>query len=161
MKKCLRIAVILLSLLLFAGCSEKPADGSKIDEGSITEVEGLVFRAEQEEYGGALSSLTLTVENNTGDEVTYGEAYTAQRFEDGEWKTVPFGKDGGWFIEIAYKLPDGESAEVVIDLAKQHSEALSDGRYRIIKNFYLSAERAEDGSKVLATLAAEFTVSEQ
>lgn len=151
---------ILVFLLLFASCSEKPADGSKIDEGSITEVEGLVFKAEQEEYGGALSEITLTVENNTGDEVTYGEAYTAQRFEDGEWKTVPFGKDGGWFIEIAYLLPDGESAKVVIDLAKQHSEAFSEGRYRIIKDFYLSAETASDGSKAKATLAAEFTISE-
>lgn len=91
--------------------------------------------------------LTLRITNNTEESIYYGEDYSLQRLEDGEYVDVAPVEDFCW-ADIAYVLEPGESSEVNCNLIYYDNEdSFEAGSYRLIKS----------GLTADFTVAAEWT----
>lgn len=108
----------------------------KADEQTAEGPEGLTMTVE--DIG--TSGITVRIANNSGEEFSYGEYFSLQKQIDGQWYTIPVREDNVGFQDIAYILPDGESASETYNLNIYGT--LEPGTYRL----------------VVETLSAEFLV---
>lgn len=82
-------------------------------------------------------SLTLEFTNDTENELTYGEYYLLEAFneENAAWESVAIKNDVG-FIDIAYIIESNGISRNSVDLATIYGNLLK-GKYRIVKEINL------------------------
>lgn len=85
----------------------------------------------------------IEIINRSGRELSTGEWYCIQRFENGTWNDLEERTDGLSINSIAYRIPNGETI-VLPTMWKTWYGELPQGKYRIIKEVYVSlAERMD------------------
>ncbi len=85
------------------------------------------------------TGMTFILENETEQEMMYGDAFTVQVLREGQWEDVAYTQAVA-FHDIAYNLPAQSITEsITLDWRKFYG-VLPDGEYRIIKDIY-----TEDG----------------
>lgn len=89
----------------------------------------VVMTAAQPTYALSTQQVTVTLTNNTRQEVTTGYHYSIDRQTGNGWENIPLNIA---FIEVAIILQPGEAHDFEIDL--HHSEhSYTAGRYRVVK----------------------------
>ncbi len=85
-------------------------------------------------------SATLEISNEAGEEVSYGETYELECYDDktGDWVAVPL-KNEVAYEEIAYIVPEGEAVTCVVDWSEAYG-SLSEGTYRMVKEIWYCEE---------------------
>lgn len=117
------------------GTSQEPVDNSEEDlkENSRIEKLGLSLVVTECTNTGA----TLVFRQNGGSptgELTFGEVYSIERWEDGEWGDVPVVITGNYAFNMpAYIIPLGGDREFQVDWEWLYGE-LDPGEYRIRKD---------------------------
>lgn len=100
---------------------------------------------------------TFILKNNTDKEYWYGEAWSVEKLENGNWKEFEtLTGDPLTWNAIAYTLKANEEKEIVIDWSYGYGE-LEDGEYRLVKSTFKEEDRPIDESKKLY-LYAEFII---
>lgn len=121
MKKMLSLVLATILILLFlSGCQSKNIPN---------EIELFMKK-------GTLSStgVTLVVKNNSDFYFTYGADYGIEKYENGKWVQLADPENYA-VITIAYLLlPYSSSEEIKLDWEWRYGK-LSEGEYRIVKNF--------------------------
>lgn len=82
------------------------------------------------------TSAKLILKNDNGNDITFGEYYEIEVFQEDEWHKINVEVS---FIEIAYLLKPSDSFEFNLDWGEIYGK-LPSGKYRIIKEVYLEAE---------------------
>ena len=95
----------------------------KIDENIVLQVKENTITTK-----GAI----FIIKNTTDEEYIYGQPYTIEKLEDGNWKELETPSPLTWNA-IAYTLKAGEEKELNIDWSLGYGE-LKSGTYRLIKN---------------------------
>ncbi len=140
-------------VLLIASLSMSLAGCASSDEETETETD---IAADEEDYGIMTLPLyiglsvesiddgvaTVKIENRSGYEIEYDNAFSLERAEGDEWVTLQPEEEIA-FEDVAYVLPDLEDAEVKCDL-NPYGE-LEDGHYRIEKDDIYAEFELEDG----------------
>ncbi|MCC8150005.1 MAG: hypothetical protein LIO96_00675 [Lachnospiraceae bacterium] len=85
-------------------------------------------------------SVTLEISNEAGEEVSYGEAYELECYDEetGIWTAVP-PENEIMYGEIAYIVPDGENVTCAVDWSDVYG-SLSAGTYRLVKEIWYCEE---------------------
>ena len=133
MKKVISLALALITLLFcLVGCNDSK-DIVLTDEDIHTDYAGVYLTLSSVDDSGEYKKLNAVWHNETFKEVTYGEGYKIEYFEDGEWKSVLKGEH--IVMSIAYLLEAKDTKE------KSYSTELFDlskeGTYRLISDFSL------------------------
>ena len=84
----------------------------------------------------------IEIVNQTGSDISTGEWYSLQRYEDGEWHRLDELIDGIW-KEVEYYIPSGETAVFPTNWKTWFGE-LPPGEYRIVKEVYVHSEESID-----------------
>ncbi|MCD8149578.1 MAG: hypothetical protein LUE92_08445, partial [Clostridiales bacterium] len=81
-------------------------------------------------------SVTLEISNEAGEEVSYGEAYELECYDEevGIWTVVP-PENEIMYGEIDYNVPDGEIVICEVDWSDAYG-SLSAGTYRLVKEIW-------------------------
>lgn len=78
---------------------------------------------------------TMSIENNTGHDISFGEEYSIQKYDGGNWKNITaIYNDNDW-NDMLYIVENGVPAEFRIYWAETYGE-LDSGSYRIKKVFF-------------------------
>ena len=77
-------------------------------------------------------SLTMIMENNSNKDLSYGNPYSIEKYENGYWKSAPIINDL-FFTLPAFGLKKGESKELSINW--EYGYGKLQGKYRIVKSF--------------------------
>ncbi len=100
------------------------------------------------------TEITLTIENHTENQYTYGEAFSVETFIDGTWISVE--DTPTHFTDIGYTLDPNQTSEKTYSWEIK----LPSGTYRITKEFdqisFKSEEAIEFGKKYIVSF--EFTI---
>lgn len=102
------------------------ASGGKLTVAQFIPIE---MSAEEESCPEGTETITVAIQNNTGDEASYDAVFALEAYLKGKWTAVPF---EGTFEEWAGVLPAGGSAYCEVDLA-QVGETLVPAQYRVVK----------------------------
>lgn len=87
--------------------------------------------------------VTAVIDNQSGQEIMYGEDYSLRKKIDGKWYDLPLVKTNIGFNAVGIYLPDLEQHTVTCDL-KIFGE-LEEGEYMLVKSDGLEAEFSLDG----------------
>lgn len=100
---------------------------------------------------------TFIIKNNTDKKYWYGEAWSVEKLENGNWKKLETlsGQPLTWNA-IAYTIKANEEKEIVVDWSYGYGE-LENAKYRLVKSTFKEEDRSIDESKTLY-LYAEFTI---
>ena len=134
------IPFLLLSALLFSGCGDSAPVGFKVLKDTVTPT-GLTYR--------------ITRKAESWD---FGDAFTVERQENGEWAPVPRVESEFEvvFNAIGYELTfPGASKDMTAGWSMLYGE-LEPGHYRIGKRFHRKVSAATED----ITLYAEFDIPE-
>ena len=93
----------------------------------------------EETIKSSKENITLVLENKTEYEYFYGVDFELEVELDNKWYKIPFDKNTA-FIEIGLLLKGNGESKEEIELYKYFSD-LPDGKYRIVKTFYLDDEK--------------------
>ena len=133
MKKTLSLALALITLLFcLVGCN----NSKKImltDEDIHTDYAGVYLTLSSVDDSGEYKKINAVWHNETFKEVTYGEGYKIEYFEDGEWKSVLKGEHIVSSIANLLKAKgtnEKSYSTELFDLSKE-------GTYRLISDFSL------------------------
>lgn len=98
---------------------------------------------------------TFILKNTTEEEYAYGQPYTIEKFDNGNWKELETltGDPLSWNA-IAYTLKAGEEREINIDWSLGYGE-LKSGTYRLVKNDIRKSNSPESRTY---TVYAEFDI---
>ena len=98
---------------------------------------------------------TFIIRNTTNEEYAYGEPYTIEKFENGNWKELDTltGDPLSWNA-VLYTLKAGEEIELYIDWSLGYGE-LKSGTYRLVKNDLRKSKSPESRTY---TVYAEFDI---
>lgn len=164
MKKIIALLLSTLVLLSFTACKENDdtvGEQHKIkfaETGeSKTDVEGIYLKAEGIEIVDGKTFLKTKWVNDTLHNVVYGESYTINRQENGNWVSCHINEELS-FIDIAYELSGNSKTEKKYDLTNSFDISMP-GTYRISSNCYVYDGNAGDGS-TKCELWTEFVISE-
>ena len=97
---------------------------------------------------GNMSMATLTIRNNSGRKMMFGERYYIEKNENGSWTAAEALGDVA-FNDIGYELNDGDSEALEV-LLKNESYTYAPGTYRLCKDLR--------GGNNESAVCAEFTV---
>ena len=86
---------------------------------------------------------TFIIKNTTDEEYSYGEPYTIEKFENGNWKKIDTltGESQAW-NDILYNLKPNETRELNINWSFGYGE-LKSGTYRLVKSDLRKANSPE------------------
>lgn len=163
MKKGLYLAVIMITALCFvfiSGCSEA-TNWEPTNYEQVNDVDGIKMTVKE----GTVSStgLTAVIENNSGIDCAYSEAFLLKKKIRENWYKVPVINENYGFDDIGYILTPGESMEWNVDWGWLYG-SLDAGEYRIVK-IIAASKMTENIDKFLSSdsnqhiLAAEFVIS--
>ena len=132
MKKSLSLILALITLLFcLVGCNNSK-EIVLTDEDIHTDYAGVYLTLSSVDDSGEHKKLNTIWHNETFKEVTYGEGYKIEYFEDGEWKSV-LATDFA-VMDIGLILPAGGKQEKSYSL--QYFDVSEKGTYRIRCEFY-------------------------
>lgn len=95
-----------------------------------SEPSGVTLSLLQESYPVGVQKITLVIDNQSDEEICYGEHFSCQRFVDGTWQDVPF-KDRTGFHDMAYGLQADSVWTLGLDIGLL-DQTLEEGLYRLI-----------------------------
>lgn len=98
-----KLLSFLLCMLLLTGCGAKQAVSAYMD-GDVAAVsqvlpEGVSMTLEWPEYSTSAASITYLITNNTDTEITTGQGFDLEVYQDGQWNIVPMKKNYAWTAE--------------------------------------------------------------
>lgn len=135
-------------------------DSDSKNEGStmIYDKGDIIMKADKETYSNKVKEISLTIENNSSNELFYGEEFSLEQQVDGKWILVT-PKEDIFVIEIANILEINRSNTFAIPLG--YYEELSDGHYRIVKNIVKENTSEDETTKQAESflLGAEFDIN--
>ena len=110
---------------------------------------------EVKEETRTLKGATFILRNTTDEEYSYGQPYTIEKYNNGNWKELETltGDPLSWNA-IAYTLKNNETKELNIDWSLGYGE-LNSGTYRLVKNDLRKSNSAESRTY---TIYAEFDI---
>lgn len=130
-----------LYILLLAGCGQKKLGEEFTEE--VNTLEGVTLTIE--EGKASASGVTYTINNQSGQDINFGQDYSLQMEKDGKWYYVEPKEAIAVTMELLW-LPAGTSESYDIIWNSSYGK-LSSGHYRIVKNisdnaagYYLSGE---------------------
>lgn len=132
--KCVnKLWVLSLILLNLSACGDS-ADGEEVGEKTpyedVNTLDGVDLELDKDVYGAEGDRFTLTVKNDSDQEISYGVSFTIEKQVDDEWYTVE-PEEEMMFIMIAHVLEPDREQEEEINMA--YYEPLSEGRYRVVR----------------------------
>lgn len=127
LKALLKSSPLLLVGFLLMGCTES-REPSPYEE--VNTLEGVELQLNQSSYARENDTFSLTVINNSEQEITYGVAFTIEKSEDDQWVMMEPEEEMA-FILIAHILPPGEEAEE--ELFMEYYEPFEEGEYRVVR----------------------------
>ena len=138
MKRIIAIVIALICVaVLFAACSNESSD--QVDKGSKflpTEIENVSIRISDVSESGA----TVTIKDTNKEPFLYGEWYSVEKYDGGQWTEIEPIIENYAFTMIGY-IPD-ENDEVKFEINWEWFYGkLPAGSYRLIKsvdNKYMS-----------------------
>jgi len=138
MKKIVMMIGVMVMVIGLTGCgADRNEAGNEFRE-SLLEITPLKFNEDLTGIelelldGGRTVSyalITLQLVNNTEYTIIYGEYFSIEFYDAGEWKVVPFPENTGFFL-IAYHLESGEVTSITRQLEWLFPDGLPTGRYR-------------------------------
>ncbi|WP_216827470.1 immunoglobulin-like domain-containing protein [Alkalihalobacterium elongatum] len=146
----------LVLLLILVGCHTQPT--SLVEE---SEYEANIFNIiEDKELSIEMNGLVnknknqviLEIKNLGTIPIGFGEYYQIEKHQGEAWYRVPFVENIA-FVDIGYLIDPGKTEKMIISL-KDLKHALTEGEYRIIKEFW-----TEEG--IPYSLAYEFTIGQE
>lgn len=108
MKKLLFIITVLVLVLSFSGCSQKPKDSNKavvIEQGS--DIEGVSIEFKRINLKAEKPYIEIEWKNDTENEFVYGESFELEYLHGTEYKSCV--KDEVYFNALGYILPANSS----------------------------------------------------
>ncbi|WP_313134653.1 immunoglobulin-like domain-containing protein [Anaerocolumna sp.] len=162
MKKVSILFIIILLPIMVAGCQssgekaptespDKQALTKKTTKGSSGNSEKeqeLTMYLEKSNYSLSVDEITLQIKNSGKKDYEFKQFYTVKKYQDDEWREIPFKKDTG-FDDILYTIKSGETHSQIIYLQELDGK-ITKGKYKIIKDF------SSNSSEI--TLEAEFDI---
>ncbi|MET1249096.1 immunoglobulin-like domain-containing protein [Sporolactobacillus sp. STCC-11] len=144
----MKICIIAMAALLFlSGCHDAGQNGgqqhlkpSPYTKNSFKHVKGIRVYMDKRSYPARSKDVTLIIENNTDEGVTFGMDYTIEMKQKGKWYVMPFRKDGA-FTAMAEQLNSHQIVrkKISLDLLSDQPEK---GNYRVIKKIGAQPFRA-------------------
>lgn len=153
MKKVSFLLILMLLPIMVSGCQppeEKALTNKSIKESSGNSVkeQDITMCLENSKYSLPVDKITLQIENSGKKDYEFKQYYTVKKYQDDEWREIPFKKDTG-FDDILYTIKSGKRHSQIIYFQGLDNK-ITKGKYKIIKNF------SSNGSKT--TLEAEFDI---
>jgi len=140
-------ALLIITIFLIGSTREK--DYTK----DIKNDSGIVLRTELPYYAKGTTRILAFWENNTKEDVAYGQPYTIDRYDEDAKKWIPLtlkdnygftmeslGLEAGWINKHTYNL-------------NSFKEEITEGRYRIRADFRMNQQDID--------VAAEFTITKE
>ena len=126
-----------LMIFIFCGCSNNTLNISGLELSTIViDSDHINATVEEGTIKSSKETITLVLENKTEYQYFYGVDFNLEVQIDNNWYKVPFDKNPE-FIEIGLLLMGDSESQEKIELSKYFSD-LPDGKYRIVKTFYLN-----------------------
>ncbi len=139
MKKIYILSIVII-MFIFYGCTSKTLDISDLEPSNIVvDSKNINITVKEETIKSSKENITLVLENKTEYEYFYGVDFELEVELDNKWYKIPFDKNTA-FIEIGLLLKGNGESKEEIELYKYFSD-LPDGKYRIVKTFYLDDEK--------------------
>lgn len=133
---------IAIMLFLLYGCSIKDLNISDLEPSNIVvDCNNISITIQEDTIKSSKEDITLVLQNKTEYEYFYGVDFELEVESNNQWYKIPFDKNPE-FIEIGLTLKGNSESNEKIELSKYFSD-LPDGKYRIVKTFYL------DGTKTV------------
>ena len=146
MKRFALTLVFIIALLLLAGCGSiieglmqsPPQDAPEPDTAAgdaiapnnlWTVTDGITLRLLQDAYLPNAQTMTLILENRSDSVMSYGQGWSFEKHEDGEWRTLETIENYGFTLE-GYLLFDHDRKTFTIGTWFLN-EPLSEGLYRV------------------------------
>lgn len=134
---------LLAAILLLSGCAGGTQAAEQTEEPEQTEQvipteepeaapEGLTMELEHEVYDPSLTSYTYLLHNNTSETVEFGEPYTIERNDGGQWAELTRRDDVGWNT-VGYLLEPGQTMALTCGFWL-YEETPTAGEYRLVKD---------------------------
>lgn len=143
------LLLVVATVISLSACRDPYIESGK----GTTTYDGVSLRVENIDYSEEHVKLNTKLVNNTLYEVTYGAAYTVERYIDGDW--INSMRADVSFIEIAYVISPLGINEKSYSL--QFADISKEGQYRI----RISCHVHENDNPVYTTLTANFTVDNE
>lgn len=138
LKKIILILTIVILIFCLCGCKTEK-ELLTIEGNTIQENPNYILKTEKEVYSSDIEvinySLLYTGEGEGGCSFSYVELH---KFDNGEWKMVPYREDGVVFIDLALILEPGKTVERKVDLKEYYDLPLSKGKYQLKVDFVIS-----------------------
>lgn len=97
----------------------------------ISQSSYIKLTTEHESYGANVTTITLTITNNTEEVVAFARfGYHLQRLSNDQWRDVRRARDERVMPDFGGGVPGGQEREISINLQRWHS--LLPGQYRIV-----------------------------
>ena len=129
---------ILILCLLFCGCEQKVGNPSTLNISATTTISMMVVNISD-------TQIELELENHSEDTLYWGTWYVLEKNIEGTWYEVemelPEGVSLSWHA-IQYSLAGGEKQS--LDYSLEFYENLSQGNYRIVKDFSFDEKNQEE-----------------
>lgn len=152
LKSCL---AALFALLMLTGCvTTTPLEQERLPQTAQKDTPEVELAVEVEAKDGQ-PVLRVLWKNNTDFSVTYGEPYSIQYQQGGQWVSCAVGDQA--FITIAYMLDPGQSRQESYNPSRMFNMT-EPGSYRFLSNCRIH-DRSEGGRDMKVT--AEFTLPDE
>lgn len=139
---------LFLSLLFVVSCGKGKNEQERLvyEADGTSDIPGVSMNAEKSKYPGDISEIDVLWTNDTDKEFMFGEPFSIQKKEGGEWK--PAGKSEAVFLSIGYSLSSHTQKKHRYDL-RVFVDAMEKGEYQIITSFlYVRAPGDYDDYKI-------------
>lgn len=141
-----RMWVILMAMLLLAGCGAESIETPQVGEVDLPEIESetetvqepsknpvYLLKPEWKEYDPSVGRIWFTIENCSGAVMETGMEYHLETLADnGSWHRVPFKENVGWNAML-YVVQDGGKMALSCWLSAFDYDFSGGGTYRIVK----------------------------
>lgn len=149
--------ILIAGVVTFAACGDNRGTGGEVTP--LTQAEDdtestvpYTMYVESAEPGG----VTLTIVNNTDEEIRYGTDFVLKKYVDNDWTNVTPIITSYRFNKGFYTIPALSSVSVDLNWEWLYS-TLPDGEYMISKTIL---EKEDDGNYDQVTLYADFGIAE-